>query len=144
MPTVQNPSKPAASLGGSSNNNMQEAQAKQMKNLAMDSFSAYHTALKNRNYELAYTYLSEIERNRVGGYQRWVQGFRTTVSHDLIDMQVIESGSTYTVIRYRMSAVDMENGRRKYQVFTGKARLIAGTGRAIITEMDAALESSHY
>ncbi len=81
---------------------------------------AFHRNITNKNYRKAYNYLSKDFQASVS-YDRWVPGFRTTVSSTVSDVKIMSQTDTQAVLSYILKAVDNPGGT---QYFQGTAILI--------------------
>ena len=69
--------------------------------------------------------LTPEQRQRVGEYSAWVEGYRTTISSTVDSLEPLESGEDRCVFKYVLVARDrMSDNRVKVQTFDGEVTLI--------------------
>lgn len=91
---------------------------------ATDTLIAFHRNITSKNYWKAYNYFSSGFQNSVG-YDGWANGFSTTVSSSVSDINIEYSDSYTTTLNYILTAVDNPGGTRK---FRGTATLVKENG----------------
>ena len=84
---------------------------------------AFHQAITSKQYRTAYNYLGPEMQSYIGGYDKFVNGYTTTISSKVRDMNVVSSDSNSVVIEYILEAKDRINGEIVEQRFKGKATM---------------------
>ena len=98
---------------------------------------AFHKAITTKQYQTAYNYLGPEMQNYVGGYDKFVNGYATTISSKVRDMNVLSDDSNSTVIEYILEAKDRINGGIVEQSFKGTATMKKINGNWRIVENTA-------
>lgn len=97
----------------------------------------FHQAITAKQYRTAFNYLGQEMQNYVGGYDKFVNGYATTISSKVANMNTISSDSNNAVIEYILEAKDRINGAIVEQRFKGKATLKKIDGNWKIVETTA-------
>lgn len=97
----------------------------------------FHQAITAKQYQTAFNYLGQEMQNYVGGYDKFVNGYATTISSKVANMNTISSDSNNAVIEYILEAKDQINGAIVEQRFKGKATLKKIDGNWKIVETTA-------
>ena len=98
---------------------------------------AFHDAITAKQYRTAYDYLGAEMQNYVGGYEKFVNGYSTTISSRITDDRIISSDASNAVIEYTLEARDQLKAGIAVQNFKGKATLKKVEGNWKIVEVTA-------
>lgn len=98
---------------------------------------AFHDAITAKQYRTAYDYLGAEMQNYVGGYEKFVNGYTTTISSRITDDRIISSDASNAVIEYMLEARDQLKAGIAVQNFKGKATLKKVEGNWKIVEVTA-------
>ena len=80
----------------------------------------FHKNITDKNYNKAYNCLTKAYKNSIN-YDGWVNGFRTTVSSMVYDIDIKSQTSNKVVLKYILRAEDNPGG---IQYFSGEATMI--------------------
>ena len=87
-------------------------------------FINYHKAITNRNYREAYEMLSYKQRERVGSFDSYAEGYTNTISSEVSDLRLISSDSDSYTFDYTLTARDRYQGNRvKVMTFKGQVTM---------------------
>lgn len=87
----------------------------------------------------AYNILSPDYQRFVGGYDKFVPGYNTTISSEIVELQRLDENAYSATFKYKLKAVDREGSGMKTRLFYGKARLIKIDGVWRIDSTEAKL-----
>lgn len=104
----------------------------------------YYRYLTNKDFANAYTYLSDEQRTRLGTYDYWRNGYKSTLSTTLLSAKAISVSPDAVVYNYRIESKDLINGRIKHQTFTGNVTMVKYNNNWIIQDQDGQLSDSYY
>jgi hypothetical protein len=93
---------------------------------AIDFFKKYHEAITNKEFEYAFNCLSPNLQRDLGGFDKYFEGFITTVSSRVQSAEVLSLQENTVVIKYILKAEDFgesKNADIVEQRFSGKAVL---------------------
>ena len=80
----------------------------------------FHNKITERNFSTAYNYFSPNMQRKIS-YEGWRQGYETTISSNIYDINIVSSSSSRIVLDYNLTAIDRPY---KVQHFQGTATLI--------------------
>lgn len=104
----------------------------------------YYNKLSQKDFNGAYTLLSEQQRANVGYYNTWKNGYNTTLAVSLTSTKVLSVSSNQVIYEYQLHAKDLINGRVKHQIFTGNVTMAKVNSVWIILDQDGRLISSYF
>lgn len=104
----------------------------------------YYRYLTNKDFDNAYTYLSDEQRASLGTYDYWRNGYKSTLSTTLLSAKAISVSPDAVVYNYRIESKDLINGRIKHQTFTGNVTMVKNNNNWIIQDQDGQLADSYY
>lgn len=93
---------------------------------AVNFFKKYHEAITNKEFEFAFNCLSPNLQRELGGFDKYFEGFITTVSSRVQSTEVLSVQENTVVIKYVLKAEDFgesKNADIVEQRFSGKAVL---------------------
>jgi hypothetical protein len=67
---------------------------------------AFHKAITAKEYRTAFNYLGPGMQNYVGGYDKFVTGYSTTISSTLTEIRTVSADNARAVIEYTLEAKD--------------------------------------
>ena len=105
---------------GSGNDNVSEAR---------QAYYSYHRAITNGNYREAYNLLSSKQKQRVGNFDSYVEGFSNTISSEVTDLTLVSSDADSCTFDYTVVARDHARGGVKVQTFRGEVTMAKDGGR---------------
>lgn len=98
---------------------------------------SFHQAITAKQYWTAYNYLGPDMQRYVGGYDKFANGYATTISSKPTNMNPVSMNSDGAVIEYILEAKDNINGAIIEQRFQGKATIKKINGNWKIVENTA-------
>ena len=98
---------------------------------------AFHKAITAKEYRTAFNYLGPGMQNYVGGYDKFVTGYSTTISSTLTEIRTVSADNARAVIEYTLEAKDQLKAGISTQYFKGKANLQIINGEWKIVEVTA-------
>lgn len=98
---------------------------------------AFHRAITAKEYRTAFNYLGPGMQNYVGGYDKFVTGYSTTISSTLTEIRTVSADNARAVIEYTLEAKDQLKAGISTQYFKGKANLQIINGEWKIVEVTA-------
>ena len=97
---------------------------------AEQTFRNYHRAITNHNYREAYEILSYKQREYVGDFDSYVNGFSNTISSEVSDIRLVSSDGDACTFDYTVTARDRYQGNRiKVATFKGQVTMAKDKGR---------------
>lgn len=97
---------------------------------AEQTFRNYHRAITNHNYREAYEILSYKQREYVGDFDSYVNGFSNTISSEVSDIRLVSSDGDACTFDYTVTARDRYQGNRvKVAIFKGQVTMAKDKGR---------------
>ncbi len=102
-------------------------------------FLEFHKSITERRLRDAYNILSPDYQRFVGGYDKFVPGYNTTISSEIVELQRLDENAYSATFKYKLKAVDREGSGMKTRLFYGKARLIKIDGVWRIDSTEAKL-----
>ena len=96
---------------------------------AEQTFRAYHKAITNRDYRTAYEILSYKQREVMGDFDSYVEGFVNTISSEVVDMRLVSSDGDSCTFNYTLKARDRYQGKVKVMTFEGQVTMAKDKGR---------------
>ena len=105
---------------------------------------SYYDKLNQKNFSGAYDLFSEQQRANVGYYDKWKNGYNTTLNVNLTSTKVLSANSTQVIYEYQLHARDSINGRIKHQIFTGNVIMEKDNATWVIKDQDGKLISSYF
>lgn len=93
---------------------------------AVSFFKKYHEAITNKDFEYAFNCLSPNLQRELGGFDKYFEGFITTVSSRVQSAEILSVQENTVVIKYVLKAEDFgesKNADIVEQRFSGKAVL---------------------
>lgn len=93
---------------------------------------SYYSFIQNKKYGSAFDILDNNMKQKLGGYDKYVSGFKTTLNNYPAIKEVISNNNGVT-LRYSLFRVDMINGQKKEQEFYGitTLKLIDGSWKIV-------------
>lgn len=129
-----------------------EKQAPQQKQSAQQvdsspakaALSSYYQSISDRRMRDAYSTLSSDMQNQMGSFESFSQGYQTTLSNSVSNIQVVSAAPGKVVLTYTLMSRDrMANKRVKVQTFSGQATLSSASGRWHIVDMNVKKQGEH-
>lgn len=108
--------------------------ANQAKADPISAFQSFHEAITRKDFKTAYNILGSDMQKYIGTYEKFVQGYATTLSSTVTDAHVVTSDSSNAVIEYMLEAKDQLQTGLSIQHFKGKANLQKTDGEWKIIE----------
>ena len=105
---------------------------------------SYYDKLNQKNFSGAYALLSEQHRANVGYYDKWKNGYNTTLNIKLASIKVLSSNPNQVIYEYQLHARDLINGKIKNQIFTGNVTMTKENATWVIRDQDGKLISSYF
>ena len=105
---------------------------------------SYYDKLNQKNFSGAYALLSEQPRANVGYYDKWKNGYNTTLNIKLASIKVLSSNPNQVIYEYQLHARDLINGKIKNQIFTGNVTMTKENATWVIKDQDGKLISSYF
>ena len=96
----------------------------------------YYMAIADRRMREAYNSLTWEVQNQLGTFENYSNGYGTTVSNEVTNIEVLSEGDNNVRLSYQLTSKDNINGTIKVQMFLGKADLIKSDGRWLISNFD--------
>ena len=97
----------------------------------------FHKAITAKEYRTAFNCLGPGMQNYVGGYDKFVTGYSTTISSTLTEIRTVSSDNANAVVEYTLEAKDQLKVGVSTQYFKGKANLQIINGEWKIVEVTA-------
>ena len=119
-PAASAPAKPSAPSNGSA-----------------EALKDFHYAISMKKYKDAYQYLGPEMQQYVGGYDKFVQGYQTTVYSVVRSPYVVSNDGTNAVIKYTIQAKDRTSSGDVLQDFSAESKLTKINGRWRIVDTRA-------
>ena len=113
------------------------AESKSNAQSAEATLKAFHNAITAKEYRTAFNCLGPGMQSYVGGYDKFVTGYSTTISSTLTEMRTVSSDNANAVIEYTLEAKDQLKAGVSIQYFKGKANLQIINGEWKIVEVTA-------
>jgi hypothetical protein len=98
---------------------------------------AFHKAITAKQFRAAFNCLGPGMQNYVGGYDKFITGYSTTISSTLTEMRTVSADNASAVIEYTLEAKDQLKSGISTQYFKGKANLQIINGEWKIVEVTA-------
>ncbi len=98
---------------------------------------AFHKAITVKQYRTAFNCLGPGMQNYVGGYDKFITGYSTTISSTLTEMRTVSEDNASAVIEYTLEAKDQLKSGISTQYFKGKVNLQIINGEWKIVEVTA-------
>lgn len=136
--TSQNSSQ-SNSSGTAADNNGDSA----IVNAAYQVLAGYHQAITRGELNTAWSYLTDDQKENMGGYQNFKQGYSTTLSSQLQNVEVKEMSATQVIFSYDIVARDRISNGVKVQNFSGAAVMKAENGKWKISYTTAKKTGEH-
>lgn len=95
---------------------------------AEDALVNFHSAITNKQYQVAFNLLSPDMQNYVGGYDKFVKGYGTTESSQITEINVISKNDSTAQLAYMLEAKDKFKAGTLVQHFSGTAKLVNNGG----------------
>ena len=122
-----------------------EKQAPQQKQSAQQvdpspakaALSSYYQSISDRRMRDAYSTLSSDMQNQMGSFESFSQGYQTTLSNSVSNIQVVSAAPGKVVLTYTL------NKRVKVQTFSGQATLSSASGSWHIVDMNVKKQGEH-
>lgn len=111
---------------------------------ARRTFINYHRAITNRDYRAAYEMLSYAQRQRVGEFGSYVNGFTTTISSEVSELNLVSSDANSCTFDYTLIARDRAGGGVMVSVFSGEVTMAKDNGRWYVRYAKSRKVSEHY
>ena len=89
----------------------------------IETLKGFHEAITKKDFKTAYNILGSDMQRYIGTYEKFVQGYATTLSSTVTDAHVVTSDSSNAVIEYMLEAKDQLQTGLSIQHFKGKANL---------------------
>lgn len=105
---------------------------------------SYYDKLNQKNFSGAYALLSEQHRANVGYYDKWKNGYNTTLNINLTSTKVLSANPNQVIYEYQLHARDLINGKVKNQIFTGNVTMEKDNATWVIKDQDGKLISSYF
>ncbi len=83
----------------------------------------FHKAITEKQYRAAYNLLSPEMQNYVGGYDKFVLGYGTTISSKITEINIVSKNDYIAQLPYMLEAKDRFKAGTLVQRFTGVATL---------------------
>ena len=101
----------------------------------MEALKGFHYSITTKDFKTAYQYLGPEMQQYVGGYDKFVQGYATTIHSLPADMKVVASDGSNATMTYTIYAKDkMPSGEIKQEFSAeSKFKLINGQWRIVDT-----------
>ena len=111
---------------------------------ARQAFINYHRAITNRDYRAAYETLSYAQRQRVGEYGSYVNGFANTISSEVSELNLISSDANSYTFDYTLVARDRAGGGVMVRIFSGQVTMANDGGRWYVRYAKSGKVGEHY
>lgn len=108
-----------------------------IENNAENTLINFHKAITDKEYRKAYNLLSHDMQKYVGDYDKFINGYGTTLSSSVTNMQVVSSDNNSSKIEYVLEAKDKLKAGIIIQHFRGTAILKKTNGEWKIDEVSA-------
>ena len=79
----------------------------------METFVKFHEYITRKEYKKAYDCYCQKLRNS-SNYQKWSEGFKTTVSSKVSNLEIIGAANNEYTIKFNLEAVDNPGGTRNF------------------------------
>ena len=124
---------------GNNTGNKGDTAAENKRNVpgAEATLRAFHKAITAKEYRTAFNCLGPGMQSYVGGYDKFVTGYSTTISSTLTEMRTVSTDNANAVIEYTLEAKDQLKAGISIQYFKGKANLQIINGEWKIVEVTA-------
>ncbi len=106
-------------------------------NGSAEALKDFHYAISMKKYKDAYQYLGPEMQQYVGGYDKFVQGYQTTVYSVVRSPYVVSNDGTNAVIKYTIQAKDRTSSGDVLQDFSAESKLTKINGRWRIVDTRA-------
>ena len=90
---------------------------------AGETFINYHKAITDKDYRRAYDTLSQDQKQSVGDFNSYVNGFANTISSTVDNLALVGSTNDSYTFEYNLVARDRYQGRVKVQMFNGRVTM---------------------
>ena len=90
---------------------------------AKQTFINYHKAITDKDYRKAYDTLSYNQRQAVGDFNSYVNGYTNTISSTVENLTLVGSTDDSYTFDYKLIARDRYQGRVKVQMFNGRVTM---------------------
>ena len=93
---------------------------------AAATFERYHQLITDGNYSAAFNLFTEARKEEMNyNVQTFAKGYSSTITSEIIDLQLVSSSDSYVVMDYILDARDRAGGGRTlYQRFRGQVEMI--------------------
>ena len=106
-------------------------------NGSAEALKDFHYAISMKKYKDAYQYLGPEMQQYVGGYDKFVQGYQTTVYSVVRSPYIVSNDGTNAVIKYTIQAKDRTSSGDVLQDFSAESKLTKINGRWRIVDTRA-------
>lgn len=111
---------------------------------ARQAFINYHRAITNHDYRAAYETLSYAQRQRVGEFGSYVNGFTNTISSEVTELNLISSDVNSYTFDYTLRARDRASGGVMVRIFRGEVTMAMDGGRWYVRYAKSSKVSERY
>lgn len=103
---------------------------------AINVLKNYHRNITNKDYRKAYNLCTESMQNTLGLYNKWVGGFKNTVSSEVTDIKVVSSDPDNVTLQYTLISKDKGGYKTSTTRFRGTAAMVRTNNGWRINEVE--------